>query len=546
MMPGARLRFTMHDTPPPFTTRRQALCAGLGTLALPWHAALQAQTAAAPDSAPRVALVIGNSAYREAPLRNPANDAQAMGETLTAMGFQVLSLRDGTRQQMQALLARAAQALQGRQGVGLLYYAGHGLQVDWRNFMMPVDAAPQTAADVARQAVDVQEVVETFRRAGTRVNIVVLDACRDNPFGASGSNKGLAPMDAPPGTLLAYATAPGNVAEDGDLQSGHGLYTRYLVQELRKPSVPIESIFKRVRLQVRRDSDGRQIPWESTSLEEDFYFAGAPAATEAAQDEAELAAEKAAQQQAEAWAAVAQTGSAREVTDFLLRFPGGPLAEQAQFRLDQLQRRKTVVQKGRDAPSAPAPGEWRYRVGDVLDYAIGGPQQRPGRQGQPRGTVSMKVTAADAQRVEFNQGRIVTDQLGTSLQEGGFRKVPGHVKVPAELHAGKRWETRFDVLQVDNGQLRARLHWNYRVAGLETVAVQAGTFRAWRIEGRGVDKLEDGPLARIRRLADRREHTMWVDSATLVIVKEETERQANGRRTRAEERELVALKLAPR
>ncbi len=222
----------------------------------------------------RVALIIGNSAYPgNMALVNPANDAKDMADVLKRLGFSVVELRDGNKVQMAAAIAKASDSLKGKQGVGMLYYAGHGLQLDWRNYMVPVDANLKTAADVAVQTIDLSSVIDVFKAAGNRMNIVVLDACRDNPFGSSTSSaKGLAQLDAPPSTFLAYATAPGNVAEDGDEKSGNGLYTQYLLQELKRPIAKIEDVFKRVRLNVRKQSNGRQIPWESTSLEDDFFF----------------------------------------------------------------------------------------------------------------------------------------------------------------------------------------------------------------------------------------------------------------------------------
>ena len=179
----------------------------------------------------RVALVIGNSSYAgNAALINPGNDAQAMASALKQLGFTVVELRNGGKSEMTEALAKVRSALSGKQGVGMLYYAGHGLQLDWRNYMVPVDAKLTSAADVIAQAVDVNSVLEAFKSAGNRMNILVLDACRDNPFAATASGKGLAPVDAPPGTFLAYATAPGNVAQDGDAKVGNGLYTQYLLE----------------------------------------------------------------------------------------------------------------------------------------------------------------------------------------------------------------------------------------------------------------------------------------------------------------------------
>ena len=126
--------------------------------------------------------------------------------------------------------------------------------------------------EVTQSAVDVNSLIEGIARAGNPMNVIILDACRDNPFGRDFRvpQRGLSQLDAPPGTLLAYATAPGNVAADGS--GSNGLYTGELLREIPVPDAKIEDMFKRVRLAVRRKSHGRQIPWESTSLEEDFFF----------------------------------------------------------------------------------------------------------------------------------------------------------------------------------------------------------------------------------------------------------------------------------
>ena len=219
-----------------------------------------------------MALVIGNAAYSMAPLVNPVRDAKAMGTLLGGLGFEVLALHDASRQRMQEVLAQLAERLKSRRATALLYHAGHGVQIDWRNYLLPVDAQQRSAADVREQGLDVQQVVSVFQAAATHTNILVLDACRDNPFagaGGSGGPRGLAPMDAPPGTFFAYATAPGNVADDGSEADGNGLYTRFLLQELRRPQARIEDVFKRVRLQVRQATQGRRFlgrapAWKAT------------------------------------------------------------------------------------------------------------------------------------------------------------------------------------------------------------------------------------------------------------------------------------------
>ena len=220
----------------------------------------------------RIALVIGNAAYVNVPaLGNSTNDARSVASVLRKLGFQVIEIEDGSKDQMEQAVSRLQILLQDKHAVAMLYYAGHGLQLDWHNYMVPVDVKLSQAEDVPKQTVDVDRVIASFKRAATRMNIIVLDACRDNPFAGKVSGKGLAQLDAPVGTYLAFATAPGNVAEDGDESSGNGLFTQYLLKELQRPA-SIEDVFKRVRLQVRQKSQGRQIPWDSSSLEEDFSF----------------------------------------------------------------------------------------------------------------------------------------------------------------------------------------------------------------------------------------------------------------------------------
>ena len=233
----------------------------------------------APANAPldlRYALVIGNAAYPgAAKLLNPLNDAVAIATTLRGLGFEVVELKDADRLQMTNAVDNMTEQLKGKQATAVFYYAGHGLQLNWRNYMVPIDAKLNREADVPKQTVELGSVVESFKKAGNRVNIMILDACRDNPFkGTAAISKGLAQFNAPAGTFLAYATAPGEVAADGDVGDGkgNGLYTQFLLQELQSPAARIEDVFIRVRLGVRKKTNGRQIPWESTSLEEPFFF----------------------------------------------------------------------------------------------------------------------------------------------------------------------------------------------------------------------------------------------------------------------------------
>jgi uncharacterized caspase-like protein len=231
--------------------------------------ALGAETQPARPS--RLALVIGNGAYKDSPLPNPTNDAADMARALEASGFTVIKRENAGLREMHLALREFGDRL-GRQTTGLFYFAGHGVQVRGRNYLLPVDADIAREDEVAFAAIDVAAVMEKLDSAKNPVNIVVLDACRNNPFGARVAmmSKGLAPIDAPPGTFIAFATAPGSTAADGT--GRNGLYTQHLVREIAKPGAPIEEVFKQVRAGVRKDSKSAQVPWESTSLEAAFFF----------------------------------------------------------------------------------------------------------------------------------------------------------------------------------------------------------------------------------------------------------------------------------
>lgn len=224
---------------------------------------------------PRAALVVGNGAYREAPLRNPVNDARALSASLRRCGFRVVLLENATREQMRTALRTFGDTIR-HGGVGLFYFAGHGMQVKGRNYLIPVGADIAREDEVAGEALDTESVFAKLESAGNRLNILILDACRNNPFGRSfrSSSAGLAQMDAPKGTYIAFATAPGRTAADG--AGIHGLYTQHLLANLEVPGLRIEDVFKRVRAGVLKASSDQQMPWDSSSLTGDFYFVPGP------------------------------------------------------------------------------------------------------------------------------------------------------------------------------------------------------------------------------------------------------------------------------
>ncbi|KRR21111.1 caspase [Bradyrhizobium lablabi] len=227
----------------------------------------------------RLALVIGQSAYRSVPaLPNPANDAKAVTKLLTDSGFEVSTASDLSQNQMREAVSEFAGrvAAKGADTVALVFYAGHGLQVDGENFLIPVDIDAKREADIPIQAVRLNDILNTLTSVPSRMRILMLDACRNNPFPElKTAGSGLALVDAKvgaPGTFLSFSTSPGAVAEDGS--GNNSPYTTALLAAGKEQGIPIEETFKRVRLAVNKVTEGRQTPWDSSSLTEDFRFSG--------------------------------------------------------------------------------------------------------------------------------------------------------------------------------------------------------------------------------------------------------------------------------
>ncbi len=227
---------------------------------------------------PRIALVVGNSDYGSvSALDNPINDARLMAEKLTALGFEVRHLSDSTQIEMKRAIAQFGRDLRkgGETAVGLFYYAGHGVQSFGSNYLLPVDVSLSDPADLDLMAVEARSVLHQMASANNKTNIVILDACRNNPFEdlADMDDNGLAEMKAPTGTFLAYATDPGGVALDGE--TGNSPFTLSLAQHIDTPGMAIEQLFKKVRVDVLSETRGLQTPWDTSSLTQDFAFARA-------------------------------------------------------------------------------------------------------------------------------------------------------------------------------------------------------------------------------------------------------------------------------
>jgi hypothetical protein len=466
-------------------TRRRLLQGGAASLLLPRWGAAGAQSGIALLRAPKHALVIGNGGYKDMPLKNPPNDAKAIGETLRQAGFQVQIQQDMARAPMVKAIQDYAAALAKDKAVGLFYFAGHGVQLAWRNFLLPVDAVIDKLEDVKARCVDVGAVIEGITKASNPMNIVILDACRENPFGADYrvEHKGLSQVDAPPGTFLAYATSPGNVASDG--AGANGLYTEHLLNELRQPEAKIEDIFKRVRLGVRRKSNGQQIPWESTSLEEDFFFLPPKELKKLSDAEAE----RLFQAELAIWEKIKLSPDPRPLVDYLEKYPSGRFAELAQLQLDRvmakLGEKKIQIEKAADNPytKGTAMADTAFKVGDAYGFAVtdlfsGAPMQ------------SGVETVKDISETEviYDNGKI-TDLLGNPIRTRDGRRWTSQQNFVPEYSVGKRWTSRSKVHFPPGHPAAGRIgdvDTEFRVAARESITVPAGTFNAFRIEWTGV------------------------------------------------------------
>ncbi|MBK7652740.1 MAG: caspase family protein [Flammeovirgaceae bacterium] len=223
----------------------------------------------------KTALIIGNGSYKSGPLKNAVNDALDMAALLSEKGFKVILRKDASRSEMREAIREFGNEI-AEGGVGLFYYSGHGLQVDGTNYLVPLDADIQLKAEVADECVSANTVLKVMEYSNNRINIVILDACRNNPFRSfsRSDEKGITRMDPPrgakQGSIVAFATAPGDVASDGE--GRNGLYTSKLMKYINTPGLKLEEVFKMSRIDVLGESVGRQTPWENNSLTGEFYF----------------------------------------------------------------------------------------------------------------------------------------------------------------------------------------------------------------------------------------------------------------------------------
>ena len=503
------------------------LCA----LLLPLAAAAQPARGAALTEE-RVALVIGNAAYKNDALDNPVNDARLIGSRLEQAGFKVTRRENLDRNGMAGAL-RDFGALLNENTVAVLYYAGHAMQLRDQNYMIPVDAEIRSEDDVGLQGVDLTFILGRMSRAKSRVNVVILDACRDNPFakragGSAGNTSGLAQMDAPIGTLLAYATAPGKPAPDGIGKQGNSIYTAELARYLLTPGLPVELMFKRVREAVVRESRQLQVPWEHSSLLGEFAFvpgfasaaAPPPSGATAGAAEADAAAETA------MWGSVQGSTRADDFRAYLRQYPNGRFAEAARARIAALSAQVAAAASRTDL--MPKVGDtWRYRVTD---------QHRFGDV-----FVTARVESVGADGVAETWTTTVDAKVRTTRVsiKPAFNPLPDWDAAPpefapylqaADLPPGVATAIGAQRRAVEAVTVTLQPSWK----GEEDVEVGAGRFRAQKLVLSGQASARGGPVSA--------QHTVWYAPAAKRIVKYEVLAQA-GRNRSSTTFELTEYKL---
>jgi uncharacterized caspase-like protein len=532
----------------------------LVVLAVPIGGMAQQRAAAAAEAGEsRVALVIGNASYKDAPLANPVHDARAVAKALNGLGFKVSLRVNLTQTQLRRAIREFGDELHATQGVGLFYFAGHGVQISNRNFLIPVGSDIQREYEVEEQAVDAGTVMSMMQSARARVNIVILDACRNNPFirDFRSTVNGLAPMQAPAGSLIAFSTAPGQTAIDGSGQLG--LYTEHLVENIALPGLKIEDVFKNVRIGVQRASGGKQVPWENTSLTGDFYFKGpvAVAATAAAvappavavmsQHEIErvvlAAISKREQELAAAKTARAERDAAREAIEGLQK----ELAElRAAREADKAHAARPAVERA-EAPSQvalAAPGLPQARPSVSVGGRVERPQARAGNQwtyqvterytGEKRVAV-IKVATVTGNRIYTSSTHSTLAMAGVPaapsvvdvwdgdwnlLRQGEVEYTPFYPSFQFPLEAGRKWSGSVTFTTPIGDTVRHEV--NVQVVGWERITVPAGNFDAVKITLRGQLQVTAAVGTGDGTISD----VVWYAPAVGQLIKKEIEQHA--------------------
>jgi len=338
---------------------------------------------ASPAWAKNIALLIGNSNYSVGQLSNPANDANDLANTLRSIGFETIVRLNVDGDGMRSSIRDFGDKLRNNDGIGMFFFAGHGVQVNGENYLLPVAVPLRSEQDVEKYGVQANMVLRYMEDSKNRVNVVVLDACRNNPFIKTRSMKtrGLAPMDAPSGSLVAFSTAPGTEASDGS--GRNGLYTKHLMANMKVPGLTVEQVFKRTREGVEGESEKdmgqKQSPREESSLKGgDMYFVAPVAKKEsgASPEEVELA----------YWNSIASSTNSADFETYLAQYPHGKFADLAKNRLAATRSQNVARSDSRAVDDNPRSNN--YYAGP--DTAMAPPPPPPQRiaMGRPGATTS--------------------------------------------------------------------------------------------------------------------------------------------------------------
>ncbi len=479
----------------------------------------------------RVALVIGNASYRVDPLDNPVNDARLVAASLQQAAFDVTLAENLDRRGLLGALRAFGERLN-ENSVAVLYYAGHGLQLRDRNYLIPIDADIRSEDEIALAGIDLSFILSRMSAAKSRVNIVVLDACRNNPFAAASARsgrttQGLAQMDAPVGTLLAYATAPGKLAADGlgGPNDKNGLYAQQFARQLLTPGLPVEHVFKRVREAMVRASREAQVPWESSSLQGEFAFvrAAAPARDGAADVDAatELA----------FWNSVQDSGRAVDLRAYLHQYPRGRFAALAQSRLDALVPAAAPAVLAANNRLPQVGDSWRYRVQDQFRLGELIVTARVEEVG-PLAIAESRTTSIDA------KPRMARVALAAAFANGSDASV-----TPAEfapyLQAAGLIGPALQGADLSQQVEQATVPLRASIEGEEDVQVAAGRFHAQKVVLRGQAQARGAGRSGVVVT----EHRIWYASKAKRIVKHEITTTVGGTLRQSTNVELVEFSV---
>jgi len=421
---------------------------------------------------------------------------------LTEVGFEVEVLENQSRVDLLRKVQQFGDRIRQSNAIAVFYYAGHGVQLQGVNYLIPLDAAIEREDDVANQALDLNVVLRTMEAARNPLNIVILDACRDNPFPRSFRTRqsGLAPLDAPTGMLIAFATAPGAVAADGD--GTNGTYTKHLLRNLAIPGLPVELMFKRVREGVMEETRQRQVPWESSSLVGEFAFkfsaSGTPLKAQIDPASIELG----------FWQSIKDSGHARDFSDYLKQYPDGVFSALAKERLEAARRasKQPAVQANSAQPSDSPDKALKAKVGDNWTYAL---LEKGKRQIDLVTFTLVEIDGDEAIEVASlagDGGQLAKRRFPLGFQEQGdyqelslldrfvFGEFSPYV-LPDDLRGGRTIALVREVpIRFDRSGEAPTVQLQIRSITSEVIRVPAGKFKAVRVEATARNPASRGEL----------------------------------------------------